>query len=62
MKAFTKFDYPTPTATTFKAYRQPNSPPASNKHHYQQNMKLESQNERDRAQVNQQRKQQQQNQ
>jgi hypothetical protein len=57
MKTTNQFDYPTSTATNYKAYRQQPAPqPDQTKLHYKQVIKQESLNERDRVKQEQLRK------
>jgi hypothetical protein len=49
MKGTNQFDYPTATATNYKAYRDEFVPKADKKDHYKRVIKQESQNERDRV-------------
>ena len=56
MKATNEFDYPTATATIYKAYREEGAPKDNKKEHYKRVIKQESQNERDRVKTEQQKR------
>jgi hypothetical protein len=56
MKATNQFDYPTAAATAYKGYRQEEVPKTDKKALYQKVLKEERQSEREKVQLEQQRR------